>query len=623
MTDRRKHVRIILSIVIFFIVLALCSVYFRLTYTPLPGYDLSPSSDLARWSFMLEDGTILQPENGELPLTGTDTVVLCQTQLTEDLTDSPYFVVFANSADCVIYINDCLVYAPSGRFSEGAYSDTEYKPASASGQFIANITGENDTLTMRVQFCGEDNLVRHLPRLTAYYDLIYYYSQTMAPTAEAAFPAGMYFVLALILSGLFLIGTIKEKPDAGLLFLAFGALAMALSSTATYAVNVAWIYRWVSVSWFCSLLPLVMIGWTLWFRLSKRLRLFLLPVISLTSAALLFYLIAGFGQSTAFNAQMNVVQIWIAPGVILLMLIIAGVDAVKGNPWYKRFFCYLACSVPVIALIWGFSALTGGKLAQTIATAFNYLVTYHSLFRLCELLCVLILIICFILAVVDLISGLARKDAELRALTLREKYALENMKLTLDTQKSTRQERHELRHHMVFMNEMLCNGQFENAQEYIQYLLQKVDALPSDAYSSNPTINAITGRYLNDAKAAGINVTCDIRTSDKIVLSDDELCMLLTNMLENALDACLAMPDDSERFIHFKLHSSEEHFTVTCENSTQRTLIINKDGSVITSKEDTQHHGFGISIMRQITEKRSGHFSVSCSDGCFTVTATM
>ena len=99
--------------------------------------------------------------------------------------------------------------------------------------------------------------------------------------------------------------------------------------------------------------------------------------------------------------------------------------------------------------------------------------------------------------------------------------------------------------------------------------------------------------------------------------------MLLTNMLENALDACLAMPDDSERFIHFKLHSSEEHFTVTCENSTQRTLIINKDGSVTTSKDDTQHHGFGIAIMRQITEKRSGQFSMSCSDGCFIVTATM
>lgn len=61
MTDRRKHVRIILSIVIFFIVLALCSVYFRLTYTPMPSYDLNPSSDLTRWSFMLEDGTIVIP----------------------------------------------------------------------------------------------------------------------------------------------------------------------------------------------------------------------------------------------------------------------------------------------------------------------------------------------------------------------------------------------------------------------------------------------------------------------------------------------------------------------------------------------------------------------------------
>ena len=623
MTDSRKYVRIILSIVIFFILLALCSVYIRLTFTSMPGYDLSPSNDPDRWSFTLEDGTILQPRDGELPLTGTDNVVICQTKLTEDVSLSPYFVVSANSTDCVIYINDSLVYAPSGRFSEGKYSDTGDIKVSASGQFIANITGDNDTLTMLVQFFGEDNLVKHLPRLTMYFDLMYYYSQTMAPTAEAAFPAGMYFTLTLCLSGLFLIGIIKGKKDVGLLLLAFCSLAMALSSTTAYAINVAWMYLWASVSWFCSLLPLIIMSWALWYRLSKRIRLFLLPVIGLISAAMICFLIVGFGQNTSLNEYMNVIQIWIVPGVVLLMLIVAAVDAAKGNRWFRRFYRYLACSVPVIALAWGFSSLTGGKLAQTIAAAFNSLITYHSLFRLCGQLCVLFMIICFILAVVDLISRLARKDAELKALALREKYALENMNLTLKTQESTRRERHELRHHLALMDEMLSNGQYDRAQEYTRSLLDKAAALPSDTYSSNPVINAIAGRFLNDAKAAGITVSCDIQATENTPLQDDELCMLLTNMLENALDACLSMSGESEQFIRFRLHSSDEHFTVTCENSTQKTLIFNPDGSVTTSKEDTDQHGFGIPIMRQITEKQNGRFSISCSEGCCTVKATM
>ena len=166
-------------------------------------------------------------------------------------------------------------------------------------------------------------------------------------------------------------------------------------------------------------------------------------------------------------------------------------------------------------LAWGFSSLTGGKLAQTLKTALARLTANLIFFMICQQLCVLLLIICFIQAVVDLISSLARRDAEIQALSLREKYASENVALMLKTQESTRRERHEMSHHAALLHEMLSNREYERTQEYVSSLLEEVSELPSDAYSGNLVVNAIAGRYLNDAKAEGINVTADIRAADR------------------------------------------------------------------------------------------------------------
>ena len=612
--------RIILYAVLFLVVLALCVLYIRLTSTPMSSFNISPASNPARWHFSLEDGTVITPINGELPLAGTDAVVLCETRLTEFLSNHPCFVVTANHTDCVIYINDSLVYAPSGRFVDGRFSAVKYEASSASGQFIAKKTlEENPVLTMRVQFQGEDRLVKHLPRLTLYFDQIYYRSETVAVTAEAAFPAGMYFALALFLMALFFIGLWKDKQDAGLLLLTFCALSMALTSTTPYTVGVAWTLLWASVSAFCSLLPLVAMGWALWYRLSRRARLLLLPVMGLVNAVLLYYLIAGFGQSNTLNAQINILQIWVIPGSVLLTLIVGAVDAKKGNPWFRRFFRFLALSVPAVILAWVFSTMIRGKLAQTMVTTIQHVVKYHSVFKPCEQLCILMLIIMFIQAVLDMISGLAQRDAEIKALSLREKYAVENMKLMLEAQESTRRERHEMRHHVAFISEMLSSGQQERAQAYTSSLLDKVNALPSDSYSANPIINAIVGRYLNEARTAGIDVTADIRAGDRVVLREDELCVLLTNLLENALEACMKLPAASERFISFKLRASEEHLTVSCENSSNIHGGIAADAAIHSSKEDSEGHGYGIPAMRHIIEKNGGVFTLSNQDGCFTV----
>ena len=616
---------LVIGIVLFLVVLTICILYHRTAITPMESYEIDPASDPARWTFTREDGTLLQPADGILPVDGPNAVVICETVLTEptDITDKPLLVVNANSSDCAFLLDGRLVYAASGRYADGAFDSSDYQKATASGQFRMTLTDSALQLTMIVQFQGEENRLSRMPKLTLYPETIHYLSQYTGATAGDALPAGIYFTVALFLMGLYLLGLWKQKSDLGLILLAFCSLAMAFQRTASYGYGVMELFRSPTVTWFCTVLPQAAMSWTLWYRLSKKLRLLSLPIPGLSTAAMLALFAVGLSNMD-WVEQMQLMTAWILPAAVLIMLIVAAVDAVKGNVFLRRFFRYLAWSIPAVALGWGVSMLTDGKLAQSLKTAFTSLTGANaSLYYLCGHLCTLLLILCFIQAVLELISGMARQDAELQATVLRERYAVENLEIMRQSQEETRRQRHEMQHHLALLEGMLSQKQDDRAADYIQSLLAESASLPSDSYSDNMVLNAIAGYYLNAAKSEGVRVETDIRVKTELPLKDEELCILLTNLLENALEACRAMKQEQNRFISLAVFSDGEHLHIDCENSTGVSVPIVVDGTIPSAKSDTKSHGYGLPAMRRIVEKHFGTMNTACVDGRFMVKITL
>ena len=228
-----------------------------------------------------------------------------------------------------------------------------------------------------------------------------------------------------------------------------------------------------------------------------------------------------------------------------------------------------------------------------------------------------------VLIIINYATKIVQFRGKMNVLEQREQTAVENYRIMCQSQDETRRERHEMRHHMVLLNEMLAHDQAQRAQEYIRFLMDQIDAIPSGMYCDNMVINAIAGHYLNNAKADRIAVLCDIQATEKTVLSDDELCVLLTNMLENAEEACGLIDKSKKRYISFRFRSSEEHLSVICENSADAGVNVSSDGRVKTTKNDASHHGYGIAAMKRIVEKHGGVFTVTSEEGKFTVKATI
>ena len=92
----------------------------------------------------------------------------------------------------------------------------------------------------------------------------------------------------------------------------------------------------------------------------------------------------------------------------------------------------------------------------------------------------------------------------------------------------------------------------------------------------------------------------DFRAGD--FLSDFDLCMLMGNALDNALEACRALPPESDRFIEVKGGVSANLLTVRMVNS----CPAGRNGLLRTTKADPQEHGYGLRIIRDTAARYGG-----------------
>lgn len=98
--------------------------------------------------------------------------------------------------------------------------------------------------------------------------------------------------------------------------------------------------------------------------------------------------------------------------------------------------------------------------------------------------------------------------------------------------------RHDLRHHLQYVLNCIENGQEDEAKKYISTICEEIEAQKVQRYCENDAVNLILSAFVGQAKKAGVTMQVLGYLSDFILASDSDLCVLLSNALENALHAC-------------------------------------------------------------------------------------
>ena len=167
-----------------------------------------------------------------------------------------------------------------------------------------------------------------------------------------------------------------------------------------------------------------------------------------------------------------------------------------------------------------------------------------------------------------------------------------------------RRMRHDLRHHRAAIAALIQSGDTSSLSEYLHSTASVDEMLP---VTGNFAADSVLTYYIDAAKALGARMETDLVIGRKTPVSDSDLCVILGNLLENAVDA-QEYVEAERRCIRVTARADESSLTLAVDNRFDGTLNV-KNGAYITRKEGGGH-GIGISSVRAVCEKYGGVFQI-------------
>ena len=179
--------------------------------------------------------------------------------------------------------------------------------------------------------------------------------------------------------------------------------------------------------------------------------------------------------------------------------------------------------------------------------------------------------------------------------------------------KTMRGWRHDYHNHIQTLL-ALC-GDEERTKEYLYKLNDDLTQVDTVIKTGNVMVDAILNIKLSLIASKNIQVNAKAHVPENLGISEIDLCTIIGNLLDNALEACLQQNEEEERFIRVNIGILKEQLYIAVHNSSKGTLRKNKGRYLSTKKE--KGHGFGLMRVDSIVEKHQGFLNRQDEDGVF------
>lgn len=136
---------------------------------------------------------------------------------------------------------------------------------------------------------------------------------------------------------------------------------------------------------------------------------------------------------------------------------------------------------------------------------------------------------------------------------------------------AAKQSRHDLRHHNAVIADYIQSGETEQALQYLQINENELASTALEQLSKHPTANAVLRIYSRQAQANGIPFAVSVDLPEELPLTPSELGALLSNLLENALEACRKV-DPMKRQLAFHTQTDDSGLRLELCNSVSGTV---------------------------------------------------
>ena len=175
--------------------------------------------------------------------------------------------------------------------------------------------------------------------------------------------------------------------------------------------------------------------------------------------------------------------------------------------------------------------------------------------------------------------------------------------------------RHDYRNHIQMMKELAANGDMDALKAYLDELDTDLNTVDTVVKTGNPMADAILNSKISLARSRNIPTQVDAHIPVKLKMSELDLCCIIGNLFDNAMEASMALPEE-KRMIRVYMDMKGTQLYISFTNFTAGNKLP-KEGKLFRSTKG-EGHGFGLVRIDAIVERLDGYISRNSEDGAFT-----
>ena len=175
--------------------------------------------------------------------------------------------------------------------------------------------------------------------------------------------------------------------------------------------------------------------------------------------------------------------------------------------------------------------------------------------------------------------------------------------------------RHDYRNHIQMMKVLAANGDMDALKVYLDELDTDLNTVDTVVKTGNPMADAILNSKISLARSRNIPTQVDAHIPVKLKMSELDLCCIIGNLFDNAMEASMALPEE-KRLIRVYMDMKGTQLYISFTNFTAGKKLPKADGRFRTTKGEG--HGFGLVRIDAIVARLDGYLSRNSEDGAFT-----
>lgn len=176
--------------------------------------------------------------------------------------------------------------------------------------------------------------------------------------------------------------------------------------------------------------------------------------------------------------------------------------------------------------------------------------------------------------------------------------------------------RHDYRNHIQVMKAYAADGNLEAIQSYLDELDTDLSTVDTVIKTGNAMADAILNSKISLANSKNIPVHADAHIPLALTTSEIDLCVIIGNLFDNAIEASLKLPEE-ERMIRVYMDMKNTQLYISFTNFTS-TKKLSKVGNIFKTTKSGDGHGFGLVRIDNIVDRLDGYISRNSEDGAFT-----